>query len=195
MSIPSCLQLPFLAHALEVLGYSGHLGFGSNVGFGIVIVAVTLCFLLLTIWWLRFWARRGFRVHRAGDAVRIRLSAIVLFLSLMTFMACFPPWRQVGTWNATASGVPLPEELSNRYDRAMWGYMPRYAWIGAEREIHEADSYALNIGEPYVYRYGTFYHRERWWQIDWVILTVQYGILLLYTFPFLLARNVEDPPA
>lgn len=187
-SIQICVQRPCLAHVLEMLGYT-HAG-----GYGVIIIAMTLCFILLTIWWLRFWTRRGFRVQRARDAARVRLSAIVLVSFLMTIMACFPPWRQVGTWFATASGIELPEELSNRYDRAMWGYIPRYAWINTEREIHENYTYtSLNIEEPYFYRYGYFSPKETWWEIDWMILTVQYGVLLLYTFPFLLARNVEHP--
>jgi hypothetical protein len=157
----------------------------ANVGPGIAFMLAGFVVGAACVLWIVIWLPRGFRSRGWHDPRRVRIRAGMSFGVFLLLMICFPPLRRVGNWTEPTTNFPLPRHLENSYDRAFFGYIPTYAWIGrcASTEVPDMSS-TLRIAPGAAYHLDTIK-----WRVDWVILAIQLGVALLFAFPFLLAQN------
>ena len=157
----------------------------ANVGPGIAFMLAQFVIGLACLFWIAIWLRKGFRSRGWHNSRRVRIRAGVSIAALMILMIGFPPFRRVGSWTEPTTKSPLPRHLENSYDRAFFGYIPTYAWIGrcASTEVPETSS-TMRLAPSTAYHLDTID-----WRVDWIILAIQFVVTLLFAFPFLVAQN------
>src|SRR5262245_35136320 len=151
------------------------------VFFGLIVVGL--------FFWVIHWSLQGFRASfprsRAG---RIALRVFVGLVAVL--VAAFPPRRRMADWKDEATGEPIPASIALEFDRATYGYLPSYGWIGTiGREERRDARYTRTSGNHGPYQCGN--HK---WVIDRTFLSGQTAALGVLLLPFLRARPNSGEP-
>lgn len=159
----------------------------GNFGGGILFLLLLLICAVAALGWVVVWLIYGFRSQGWGNPNGPRRLAVVLLLSLVAVMLCFPPHRRRGVWVEARTGEPLPGGRANEYDRAYFGYIPSYMLIGTEApQQHGMSSLGVGPGETYIIESSR--HR-----VDWAFLAMQLVLATLLALPYLRAAgHAED---
>lgn len=157
----------------------------SNIGPGIAFAFAIFSACVVCVIWVAAWVPRGFRYRCQRDPGGIRRLSRIQLAVIAMLLLCFPPLRSAGIWTDTTTNTAPPHHLLNAYDRSWFGYIPTHAWIGRCITTKTTAATAIVSLDPD----ETFQLHAFRWRIDWVFLIGEFGIAILFLFPFLAARS------
>lgn len=105
---------------------------------------------------------------------------------IIIVMVCFPPLRRAGIWRDVATGAPISASSAIEFDRAYFGYLPHYDWIGVvEGKQDLSPGGVVTLGDD-----GPNQCVDFVWKVDWWFVAAEVAILLTA----LLLPFVRDRP-
>ena len=155
----------------------------APIGHPLLYMAAIVVVAIGMVVWITYWLPRGFRATTRPHAA---IPCILGILAVVAMVA-FPPFRKVGVWYEVETGQSIDLTEQRRYDRAFFGDLPYYKWIGrcfAPKDDEGTGAISFAPNTPY---YST---DVTGWTIKWWLLLAQLLVLFLIVLPFVRRKPI-----